>query len=217
MFMSFEPASTGARRFFDIAEALCRAVGNAIRPGFIGAAIAMLVVRRIQRVRGLLLGLEARFLAGQARTGGSRRGFAVLADEDAALGGTEGLDGSERRHEAVRQGLPARWPHRFGWLCPLVPSYAATCAEQMRGVLAEPGMMALLAACPQAVRIVRPLCWMLGIARADYVPGERRVVAVAALPDVDLCLPAPPSVAVDEAFWSAQGVVGMGWVRFVSR
>jgi hypothetical protein len=76
-------------------------------------------------------------------------------------------------------------PRRFGWLCPLVPGEAACFAGQMRVLLAEPEMQTLLAACPQAVRVLRPLCVMLGIERMDHVPGFAAAVAAkAALPKV---------------------------------
>jgi hypothetical protein len=155
-FVNLEHPDSSARRFFSIAEALCRAVGNAIRPGFIQAAMAMLVVLRIQRVRWILLRLETRFLAGLA----VRRPARVVAQDVVTVA-------PERREAVVKEPLP----RGLGWLCPLVPSYAATYAEHMRVVLAEPGMRELLAACPQALRVLGPLCRMLGIARAEYVPA----------------------------------------------
>ena len=158
--MSFEGPPSGARRLFDIAEALCRAVGNAIRPGFIDAVLAMIVVRRIMRVRGLLLAIEARFLAG-----------VVLRSPRAAGAAAVGVTARAAGPAAVRL------PRGFAWLCPLVPSYAATYAQHLRILLAEPEMVALLAACPQAVRVLRPLCWMVGIAQAEWVPGATPAVA----------------------------------------
>eukprot|EP01037_Dinobryon_pediforme_P015648 gene15648-15795_t len=148
-------------RFFLIAEALCRSVGNAIRPGFIDAVLAMIVVRRIQRIRGILLALEARFLAGVVL----RRPVRVrAADEAVAVAAAASLE------PAVRAGGD-RLPRRSGWLFNLVPHEAACWAGHMRLILAEPGMQALLKGCPQAVRVLRPLCVMLGIARGDYVPA----------------------------------------------
>ena len=148
-------------RFFQIAEALCRAVGNAIRPGFIEAGLAMRVVLRIQRVRRVLLALETLFLVGVV-VRRVRRG-AVPAEVPA--GEAEALP-------VLPPACARRLPRRLGWLCPLVPGEAACFAEQLRQVLAEPGIQALLACCPQAVRAVAPLCRMLGIARADFVPGH---------------------------------------------
>ena len=120
--------------------------------------MAMMVYRRIKRVQRLLLALEARFLAGLVLTGGRSAGGAGAHVTDA---------GRVARPKAGSLVMP----HGFGWLCPLMPSYAATYAGQLRVVLAEPGMVALLAACPQAVRILKPLCRMLGIETAVLRPG----------------------------------------------
>eukprot|EP01037_Dinobryon_pediforme_P005986 gene5986-6058_t len=152
--------SSCARRIFDISEALCRAIGNAIRPRFISAALAMAVVLRIQRVRGVLLALEARFVAGTLR----RVQRVSVVDEGVAA--PDGVVMPPRRSPVrpVAGGV-------LGWLCPLVPGEAACFAGHMRVVLAEPEMQALLAACPQAVRALGPLCRMLGIERSAFVPA----------------------------------------------
>jgi hypothetical protein len=195
-----------AKRIFDIAEALCLAVGNAIRPGLIPAVMALLVVRRIQRVRGLLLALEARFLAGRLPAGGRPVGSADKVARRIAVAGNIGPE------LAWTMSLP----RRFGWLCGLVPGDPACFAGQLRVVLAEPGMVALLAACPQAVRIVRPLCWMLGIAAADYVPsGEVALKASAAAILVRAAEPAPVVSEGVEAGHLAARMSGLGWVRFI--
>src|SRR5947209_16938317 len=53
-------------------------------------------------------------------------------------------------------------PRRSGWLLRLTPS-AAAARSQLEYLLADPEMAALLAEVPQAGRILRPLCHMLGI------------------------------------------------------
>ena len=57
---------------------------------------------------------------------------------------------------------PYRLPRRFGWLVRLAPE-AEAYGEQVQDLLADPEMAALLAGSPQASRILRPLCRMLGI------------------------------------------------------
>ena len=64
-------------------------------------------------------------------------------------------------------GLPAwpspyRVPRGFGWLLRLAPASAAY-AGQVEYLLADPEMKALAAGWPQAARMLRPLCRMLGI------------------------------------------------------
>jgi hypothetical protein len=171
MFLNHAIVTSCARRIFDISEALCRAVGNAIRPGFIEAALAMAVVLRIQRVRGILLALEARFIAGRLLRVKVRAGV-IAGDAAVSMASAEG----QRRRVSLQPNMRGV----LGWLCPLVPSAAACYAGHLRIVLAEPEMQALLAACPQAVRALGPLCRMLGIERSAFVPAGAVPVVVRA-------------------------------------
>jgi hypothetical protein len=53
-------------------------------------------------------------------------------------------------------------PRRFGWLPQRVPE-TAIFANQLQQLLADPEIAALLAQCPQAGKILRPICRMLGV------------------------------------------------------
>lgn len=53
-------------------------------------------------------------------------------------------------------------PSRYAWLGRLLPE-AFSYGGQLQTMMAEPGMLEFLAACPQAGRIVRPLCRMLAV------------------------------------------------------
>jgi hypothetical protein len=58
--------------------------------------------------------------------------------------------------------------YRFGWLCGAVPSLArrfgaAQFGSQFQYLLADPEMIALIAASPRIRSTLRPLLWMLGI------------------------------------------------------
>jgi len=55
------------------------------------------------------------------------------------------------------------WPGRFGWLVRLASYHAAGYGSQLRAVLGQPEMIALLRAAPQAGRILRPVCRMLAV------------------------------------------------------
>ncbi len=60
------------------------------------------------------------------------------------------------------------FPCRFAWLCGAVPSLprrfgAAQFGGQLRHLLGDPEMIALIAASPRMRRTLRPLLWMLGI------------------------------------------------------
>lgn len=81
-------------------------------------------------------------------------------------------------------GVP-RLPNGFAWLLRLVPSEAACYAGQMRVVLADPEMAALIAATPRMGRILRPMCRMLGIEADVLAPA----VPPAGVPTADAIAP----------------------------
>ncbi len=60
------------------------------------------------------------------------------------------------------QPPPLRLPRGFAWLVRRVPQ-AAAAASQLQHLLADPAMADLLASAPQAGRLLRPLCQMLGV------------------------------------------------------
>lgn len=122
-------------------DGLGRSVAARVGAGVLTAAMIVLVWVRLRRVERQMLGLLARFRAGRLR---------VVAVPRVGGGGGRG-------------GRVAVLPRRFGWLLGLVPGEAASFAGQMRSVLAEPEMVALMATAPQARRVLRPVCRMLGI------------------------------------------------------
>lgn len=75
------------------------------------------------------------------------------------------------------RAVPARraasvWPRRRAWLVRLVGWRAVGYGTQLPAVLAQPEMVALLAACPQAQRALRPLCRMLAVDTGLLRPGS---------------------------------------------
>jgi len=68
---------------------------------------------------------------------------------------------------------PVRLPRRRGWLISVVPD-AVGYGSQLQHALSEPEWAEFLAAAPQAVRVLRPLCRMLGL---TVVPEALREVA----------------------------------------
>jgi hypothetical protein len=170
--MSFAFIPFCAGRIALIADALGRAVGVAAGRRLMSGAMSLLVFARIMRARTLLLALLER-----VRVGGIRVSVPRAAPRAADPG-------------VLMASRVDPLPRGFGWLCAMVPSDAATYAGQLQIVLAEPGMAELLANCPQALRILRPLCRMLGIARADYVPAAVLPVAVPRVARVRRVVPA---------------------------
>jgi hypothetical protein len=109
---------------------------------------------RVNIVRNRFLALAARIQAGKVPR---ERGAKPRARKRP---GTEKPPGIN-----WRKWLPMG---RFAWLCWLMPSLAnrfgaAQFGEQLRHLLGQPGMRALLAATPKAGRLLAPLCFMMGI------------------------------------------------------
>ena len=129
-------------------DGLARCVAARIVARVMSAAMIVLVCARVRRAERDIRGLLARFQAGRLR---------VSAVPRVGRGG------------GGRNG-PRVLPSRFGWLLALAPGEAACFAGQIRAVLAEPDMEALIALSPQARRVLGPVCRMLGI--------EREMIAV---------------------------------------
>jgi hypothetical protein len=99
--------------------------------------------------------------------------FAALARRVRA--GTAAIRGrppaATPRPTAARPPKPT-FPRRFFWLVNIAPGHQMAAGRgYFRNLLAEPDMAAFLQAAPQAARIFRPLCRILGIARAPDLPA----------------------------------------------
>jgi hypothetical protein len=150
--------------------------GWAVR-GWVSAALVVLLYGRLGVVMGRMERMVARFRAGRLWRCAVRDGRAV--------------------GRAGRVSVERIWPRPFGWLVRAAGWEAAGFGAQLRAVLAEPEMVALLAAAPQAARVLRPLCRMLAVEvsvlrQAPTVPAEgpglaigvKRVRAPRAWPDL---------------------------------
>ena len=71
--------------------------------------------------------------------------------------------------EPGRSRRPGRLPGGFAWLRELVPATGGP-GSQLQHLLRDPAMAELLEVAPQAGRILRPLCRMLGIGPGPDVP-----------------------------------------------
>ena len=171
--MSMNTKPTALDRFVLSLDGLCRAVAGRIAGRAMSAVMIVLVWQRVRRVQREILGLLARFRTGRLRARTGRRAGGTL--------------------RAVRRKAIAL-PRRFGWLLPMVPHEAACFAGQVRSVLAEDEMVALLAASAQARRVLAPVCRMLGIEAGVLGPvgpvRVRRVRGPAAVPESGRPLPA---------------------------
>lgn len=131
-------------RFAMCLEGLIRAVAARISAGVMTGALILLICQRLRRTLGGVQDLILSIRAGKL-------------PQRIALPRAAGV--RECRVPSPALGLP----RRFGWLISLVPYEAAGFASQLRHLLADPEMAALLAASPRMIRLLRPLCRMLGV------------------------------------------------------
>jgi hypothetical protein len=153
-----------------VIRALRGAVGGWGGRGLLSQVLVMLLYRRLGDICGKMERLAARFQAGRLWRRGPRAGAGgrVVAD---AVGG-------------VRAAGSLRWPGRFGWLVRAAAYQAAGYGCQLRVILGQPEMVALLLAAP----ILRPVCRMLAVETSLLRP---RVAG-----DVEPEVPAPGEIEV---------------------
>ncbi len=125
---------------------------------WLDVALVWLVHRRLGEILRRMEGMAARFQAGRLQPAGVRK---------ARLPGVK---------PAVRG--KRLWPGPFGWLVRRAGWEAAGFGCQLRAVLETPEMVALLAACPQAARVLLPLCRALAIETSVLRPSVVKAARV---------------------------------------
>ncbi len=120
--------------------------------GLLATALVLLLYRRLGEISRRFGRLAERFRAGRVFQRGPR-------PVDAA------------RVTVERAPVERVWPLAFGWLVRMAAYEAAGFGSQLRAILVEPEMVALLEAVPQAGRLLRPLCRMLAIEAQVVRPG----------------------------------------------
>jgi hypothetical protein len=175
--MPADAASDLAERFALIIEALCDAVARRVGRGtLLGGLAGPLIIL----IRARLCRLKARFIR--------------LATSSA-----EPVQSSRitppRPATAPRQKLsdPLSALRRFAALLRLVPE-TAPLAAQLRHLLADPEMKALLKAVPRLGSTLRPLCRMLGIRPAQPAPPPGRAAPTRKRPGDPLSPRLPPPI-----------------------
>ncbi len=150
-------------RFSLSIDGLWRAVAAMFAGGRLQATMIGLIVCRIRRIETRVLALVAAI-----RSGRVRGGWVIEARAARAPGASQ-----------VAPPASLKLPRSFAWLLVLVPYHAAGYASQLRYLLADPEMAAMLAATPRLGKLLRPLCRMLGIEAELLVPVVPVVVPVA--------------------------------------
>ena len=154
------PLPPVAQTFAGIIAGLCRAIAVGAGRNPLAAPLMLLLWPRLNRLARRVTRLAARVAAG---TAAPRRPAAP-------------------RPPAARPRPPyRRLPRRFAWLVRLVPE-AASAGSQLSYLLATEEMAALLAAAPQAGRLLRPLCRTLGVRPPPALAPKPRAAPPPAAP-----------------------------------
>jgi len=161
------PFPAPADRFARIIDGLCGAVAARAHKNALARPLLVLLYYRLRRMVVRLASLAGRVRSGTLPAPARRRAAS----------------------SRPRTAPPApRLPRGFVWVPRLVPE-ANGYASQLQHLLADPAMVALLAAAPQAGRILRPLCRMLGIRPP---PGLLGSSPAPASPRPGATAPSPP-------------------------
>jgi len=158
----------------DVIRGLRGSVGGWAVRGWLSAVLGLLLYRRLGEIGGRMDRMLARFRAGGLWRLGPRAGVRAVAD-GVRPAATERIWPGDPTVKLPRDPT-AKLPRRFGWLVRAASWHAAAYTGQLRLVLGQPEMVALLAASPQAVRILRPLCQMLAVETSLLRPRPEGVV-----------------------------------------
>ena len=156
------------------------AVGGWGGRGWLSQVLVMLLYRRLGGICGQMERLCLRFQAGRLWRREPREG---AGESGAAAGGLR-----------TRVGVAWGWPGRFGWLVRAAAWHAAGYGCQLRAVLGQPEMVALLIAAPQAARVLRPLCRMLAVETSLLRPRVAGEVAPEAQAPGEVVVDVPVTV-----------------------
>ena len=134
--------------------------------------IGVAVRNRLERAREVLHALFDKHRAGKlVWRGGRKRAAPVVAEAvSAAEEPSVEVPPAEMPAEAPAPDVDApkvdrperRLPRKEGWLVALIPMEAAIYRGQLEMALRDPEMMAVMLASPEASRVLRPICRMLG-------------------------------------------------------
>ena len=146
------PAPGLARTFSLIIDGLCRTTAARSAVDRFAGPMLILIFARLRRLASRFASLGASVEARMIQAGP----LPPTRPSRPAAGATQ------------RTSRKTRLPQSFAWLIRLVPGTAAY-AGQVQALVADPQTAALLAAAPQAGRILRPLCRMLAVPLPDYL------------------------------------------------
>ena len=154
--LSLPLPQTLTERFTQLVLALGRVVNATPRRAELGVPLLMLIGKRLMAIKDRFNDLARRINEGKFRPRGSPATPRKSPQKPASP-------------KPPPDPGAVKLPRHFKWLPPLAPadathSAAATWAGYLRQFLADPEVVALIAQAPDAMsRVLRPLCWMLGV------------------------------------------------------
>jgi len=164
LFMQGVAARSLTDRFAWLFDGLCKAIGvNAHRRGM-EAALAWVVWHRVRVLGERLIALAARVQAGRLprrRTATPHPGFGPLH-------GPKPQGEREKSAEVAASGVRLALPRGFGWIRKMLPE-AAQFAGVIQYMLRDPEVAGLVEKSPQARRILRRLCNLLGVNAPEFL------------------------------------------------
>ena len=162
----FATASSLTDRFTWLLEGLCKVIGADAHTRQVEAALAWAIWNRVRVLGERLIALIERAQAGRLRVGRSQAGMR--------------RDRADPRPAGVLHA-PKLLPQDFGWMPRMLPQ-TAQFAGVLSFLLRDPETVALVERAPEAGRILRPLCAMLGVQAPAYLRRRRRGAAGEAAP-----------------------------------
>jgi hypothetical protein len=171
--MSAAPSNTLTSQFAWLFEGLCKVIGAEAYKRRIEAALAWAVWNRVRLLGERFLAVAAR--ARSARLHPRSHPPTPSAQPAPVIPRPLERDGPDKRPAPPAGPSAAGLPREFGWVRRVLPETA-----QFAGVLAwllrDPETAALVEVAPEAGRILRPLCRLLGVRppeflRREYVPA----------------------------------------------
>jgi len=148
---SLHPALGLARAFALIVESMCRAIAVRAARDVVGRAALVVLWSRLRRLARRVGNVAQRVAEGR---------FDPRPRSPAPAG-------------RARRGTAPSWPGGLRALARLAPETVCY-GGQLRALLAEPEIAAMLAAAPRLARHVRPLCRLLGVEPPPPLPAPQR-------------------------------------------
>jgi hypothetical protein len=154
--MNATPTAPLTDRFAWMIERFCKMIGNEAHARRVDGPVALAAWTRFRLLGRRFVALVAAWQAGTLRAVGPARPRPAAA----RIAGPRPL------------GL---LPRGMNWFCRLFPDTAAPLSGTLLNLLHnDPRIAELAAATPRAGRILRPMCWMLGVKPPSYLQLPRR-------------------------------------------